>query len=533
MSFLDELETKLGDQHAISCLVLNPEHHGSRRGRITDYLVTTKFANHSESLVRRTWEDFLWIQERLVHERAGIIVPVLPKKKPVNNQMKFDEGFVQDRLQALRRFMPRIVGHPELVDAPSLLPFFTASPTDWAAVKEAARKAAADEVEASNHSSVNDKGGDDAYTVVISAAEPVAPPKKKGLLGQWMETKRDQWALRKKNLILEETPSESKKFDDMQLYADHLETCIRILMEDSKGLSESHDTLSSKFKTMGAAFTQLWGEHELSNTSSSTMYQALGDCWTNLSKQKEAQSCFGKSRLEIPLEELVLDVAALKEALLKRKKVVYEYTKFVQEGRKLQDQMDKMRNYADLNHASDQYFALEREIRASDAKVEERKRFKDLITGRLSRDIDRFRVEWHERMREVMELYHKEQVKYLTEQTKLWEGALPVLAKVADGRASLPTGPQKVPEHELVISYTTSGATAVFVEGGGNAANGSSLVSDHTISQPSESILPTVDPEFPNLLKSNSFDSVNSATAPAPASGPPSPPVKELVDWEL
>ncbi len=527
MSFLDDLNSsKTGDQHALSSSVSNPEHQGSGRSRTTDFLVTTKFANASESLVRRTWEDFHWIQERLVHERVGIIVPVLPNKKPVNAKKRFDDEFVKERQEALHWFIQRVVKHPELVDAPSLLPFFTANPTDWVAAKEAAKMIADTDVAASNHSSVNDTGGEEAHTVIISAAEPLVPQKKKGILGQWMAAKRDQLALRKKNLILEESPVESKRFEDMQSYADHLETCIRILVEDCKALMESKRSQSEKFKTVGAAFTQLWGEHELSNTSSSTMYQALGDCWANLCKQKEQQGSFGTSRLVSPLEELVLDVVALKEAIAKRKRVVYEYTKKVQEGRKLQEQMDKLRNFADLNHASDQYFALEREIRASDLDVEERKKFKELITDRLSRDIERFRVDWHERMRQVMENYHKEQILFLSEQSKLWEGTLPMLVRVEDGRAALPTGAKKAVEHELTISYTTSGASASFTDGSADK-NGFSPNADFL--PPADSPVPMMEPVSSSLPKSTSFDSVKLdehflMDAPPPVAAPPPPP---------
>lgn len=543
MSFLDDLGDKTpdlkgasgGDQHALSSSVSNAEHQGSGRSRITDFLVTTKFANASESLVRRTWEDFEWVQGRLVRERAGIIVPVLPNKKPANARMKFNEAFVQERQDALHRFLQRVVNHEELVDAPSLLPFFTSSPTDWNDVKEAARKADAAEVEASNHSSVNHSGDDEANMVVISAEEAPAQ-KKKGMFGQWMSAKRDQWALRKKNLVLEETPVESKRFEDMQAYAEHLETCIRILAEDSKVIGETHSTLSEKLKTMGAAFNQMWGEHELSNTSSSTMYQTLGDCWANLCKQAEQQGSFGGSQLEGPLEELVLDVVALKEAIVKRKKVVYEYTKLVQEGRKMQQRMDNMRSVSDLSHASDQYFALEREIRVSDAEVAERKKLKDLITDRLSRDIERFRVDWHERMRQVMETYHKQQVQFLSEQGKLWGGALPVLAKVEDGRSAVPTGAKKTMAPELSISYTTSGATVAFA--GHQTNGGADIVPESPISYPVEPVAPESSSSgFPSRAASASFDSValdeslpmGGAPAAAPAAAPPLPPAEDNV----
>ena len=469
MSFLDDDDSstlKVGNQHAISCVVSNGE--VQRVGRVVnnkkvDYLLTTKFANAADSLVRRTWEDFEWIQERLVQERAGIVVPVLPVKRAASRQAEVDPEFIQVRQEALHRFMQRVVTHEELVDAPSLLPFFTANVSDWTTTKEEARLKDIAAIEATNDSSVNDNTEEESNTVVLSAVEETGPQKKKTLLGQWWSGKRDQMALRSKNLILEEPPAESKRFLDMQSYAEHLDTCIRILAEDSKKLGESQRTTSEHFKTIGAAFAQLWGEHDLSNTSSSTMYQRLGDCWTSIAKHAEHQASFSVGNLEEPLEELILDVTALKEALAKRKKVVYEYTKLVREGRKLQQRFDSMQNMPNMNQMSDVYFALEREIRAHDASVEDRSKFKELITDRLTRDIERFRIQWHERMRQVMERYHKEQAQLFLDKQKLWEGVLPVLADVDAARSAVPTGAKKVAAPAISVSYSTSGATVSFV----------------------------------------------------------------------
>ena len=71
---------------AVSTNVSRPEKHGSGRYAVVDYLVTTSFGNDfdnaskdndaatkgNESVVRRTFEDFQWLQERLVKERMGM-----------------------------------------------------------------------------------------------------------------------------------------------------------------------------------------------------------------------------------------------------------------------------------------------------------------------------------------------------------------------------------------------------------------------------------------------------------------------------
>lgn len=64
---------------ALATNVSKPEKHGSGRAAIVDYLITTSFdgdgeksTTTAESLVRRTFEDFQWIQKRLVRERMGM-----------------------------------------------------------------------------------------------------------------------------------------------------------------------------------------------------------------------------------------------------------------------------------------------------------------------------------------------------------------------------------------------------------------------------------------------------------------------------
>ena len=57
----------------MSTSVSKPEKRGNFRNTVVDYLITTSFdAGGEASLVRRTFEDFLWIQKRLVKERMGM-----------------------------------------------------------------------------------------------------------------------------------------------------------------------------------------------------------------------------------------------------------------------------------------------------------------------------------------------------------------------------------------------------------------------------------------------------------------------------
>lgn len=455
------------------------------RTRTTDYLITTTFANGAESLVRRTFDDFEFVQGKLVEERCGIIVPVLPNNKVGNKKDLFADDFVAQRQEGLQRFLQRTVVHTHLVDAPSLFPFFTASATDWKQIRESATvnsdlDGSRSGSQALNGTSAGAAGGsrsgadaapeegavDDPNSIHIDAhaamhATGTTNSNKPGPVRRWWAAKREQLALQKKDLTLEETPAEAKFFGNLTSYAEHLETCVRILSVDYKDVLVASETVATKYQTMGAAFSNLWGETELSNTSSSNMYQSIGTVWGSLSKRVQEQVPVNKRQLDGPLEDLILDVEALKAALIKRKAAAYDYTKKTQEGKALNDQMNKLRQAKDFSGQQDKYYALEDAIRQSDLSIEESKKRCAMVTERLKRDVERFRVEFHERMRRVLEVFHKQQAEFLQKQAKVWESALPSLAALETVRSALPEAPKAIAASCINLSYSTGGAKAI------------------------------------------------------------------------
>ncbi|CAJ1920980.1 unnamed protein product [Cylindrotheca closterium] len=143
---------------------------------------------------------------------------------------------------------------------------------------------------------------------------------------------------------------------------------------------------------MGSAFQQLWGEHELSNTSASVMYQTVGDSWGALHKHVEGQHAFGVAFFDMPMEELRLDVMALKQALKKRKKVVYDYTVKVKQSRSLQNQMDKLKQVPDLSAIAEKYYKVEHYLKAKDLEVAEARQLSETMGLRLTRVIERYTI---------------------------------------------------------------------------------------------------------------------------------------------
>mmetsp|Transcript_24352 Transcript_24352/g.59626 ORF Transcript_24352/g.59626 Transcript_24352/m.59626 type:complete len:628 (+) Transcript_24352:133-2016(+) len=444
----------------VSVTVSKPEQQGKGRKKFTDFLVTALFDNGAEALSRRTFEDFEWLYNRLVHDYLGIIVPVLPERKPASAADKFSEAFVNDCQAVLQRFIQRVIAHPDLLQASNLVKFLTANPADWKTIKEQVYEK---EETVSADGSLHSNATSDSVLFIdaeAAAAPPEVSQKKPGMMGRWWAGRAERKALNNPKYPLEENPQETKKFNEIEDYCDHLYECIMVIEENAKVLTAAYQTQAERLQTMGSAFQQLWGEHELSNTSASVMYQTVGDSWGALHNHVEGQHSFGVAFFDTPMEELRLDVMALKRALKKRKKVVYDYTVKVKESRSLQNQMDKLKKHPDLSAIAEKYYKVEHYLKAKDLEVAETKQLTETMGLRLTRDIERFRIEFHHRMQEVLHNYHTAQARYLSGQSQLFLDAVPAITNMKSGRTNLPkSSPTKVNTPGLKISTSTSGTS--------------------------------------------------------------------------
>jgi hypothetical protein len=445
------------DQFVTQVSVSNPKSHGKGRTQHMTYLVTTVYNKPAgnESIVRRRYSDFHWLQSQLIHERAGLIIPVI-KHKLSNAKIKFTDEFVNERQEQLNRFLKQVVlVHPELGYAPCIKPFLTANAKDW----EAAKSQAPEEGSVNSGQDQQTQSSKDSIVISAEAAPQIEKP---GRFAQWKTKIRTKIALAYGDPKLEETPAENKKFSDLETYAEHLETCVTILSEDAVGYVEGYKAQSEKLKTMGAALTELWGEHKLSNASSSTMYQKLGDCWANLSKIMASQHETGLQKLDAPLQELILDVTALKLAIKQRKEVLFQYTAKVNEGRTKEVQIDKLRASNNLSDNQDRFFDLEKDVKILDAEIDILRTHVATVSKRLERDAERFRHGFHDKMRATMEAYHLSQCEYAEKNSKAWQDMVPALADGAlDTTAA--SGPAKEADLlQLKVAVTTTGAYASF-----------------------------------------------------------------------
>mmetsp|Transcript_7339 Transcript_7339/g.21523 ORF Transcript_7339/g.21523 Transcript_7339/m.21523 type:complete len:578 (-) Transcript_7339:24-1757(-) len=544
----------------LDCLVAKPEHQGFGRSKHTTFLIKTNFGQTQKALVRRRFTDFVWLQERLVQERAGIIVPVMPPPPApvvtasgeatstiITKVDKFSDEFVAHRQARLNRLLSRIINHDELKTADCLWTFFTANPKDWAAAKKSTVNSKELTRQASQQSEESVDAADNIMIDVASATSSSNNNSKKKGWGQWMKETRTKFALSRGKLQLEETPAQAKTFGDMEAYANHMETCTQILHQDCQGFLLAQMESSHKLQTMAAAFSELWGEHSLQNTSTSDMYQKLGETWATASKQVVDRSNESRVSFQEPLEELTLEVVALKEALEVRKSAVKDYTKHYHHNQWLMQEMEKLKRPGTVltGAKEDAYYQLEADISASDKEVKLSKQEVDLISDRLEGDVPRFRRDFHERMQKVLRDFHQAQSQFLMQtHGPTWSSILP---RLEESLADAPSQPQLAPVRQaatLDVSFSTAGAQVSVADPNSTilqaAAPGATTTTTTTMTNGSMMMpmapAPMAAPPPPTLHAVQeptmddgdmSFDSMNllgAATAPPPGAAPPALP---------
>ena len=186
-----------------------------------------------------------------------------------------------------------------------------------------------------------------------------------------------------------------------------------------------------------------------------------------------------------------------------------------------------------MSTVADRYYKIEADLRIKDMEVAEAKKLSELITMRLGKDVDRFRIEFHNRMREILENYHSGQAKYLQGQTQLYLDILPSLSKIDTNKPNLPKVKEDVKSPALKLSITTAGAS-VAVDSMNDDINQLSVQE----SAPAPVEAPPIEPfssttQNVNDTADGSFDAIpmgrgeEAAAPPAAAPPPPPPPAEE------
>lgn len=108
-----------GETRDLFVTVDDPKKHVSTMETYITYRVTTKTTRTEfdlpEYAVRRRYQDFDWLRNKLEDTQPTHIIPPLPEKFVVKGVVdRFSEEFVETRRKALDKFLKRIADHPVL-----------------------------------------------------------------------------------------------------------------------------------------------------------------------------------------------------------------------------------------------------------------------------------------------------------------------------------------------------------------------------------------------------------------------------------
>jgi sorting nexin-1/2 len=410
--------------------VTDAQHHEVGRSKYTTYLV--EVLSPIKSASRRRYSDFTWLYHRLLDERAGAIVPIIPHKKALMGKVRFSEELVTERQGQLQRFLERVMTHPDLHDAPSVQSFLTADYTIWENIKKAA-----------GGDTIGDE--DDSEGASADNGESPSKPTAGNRVTNWIGKVASNARMAMGSMQLESTPDDDI-FNDLHSYASNLDANIKILAKDATALVASIKTQGETMEQMSAAFSEM-GQYTLQNevvvrSHNFVMFSKLGTNWNNLSKLSHFCQLSAQTKLDDPIQDLARDVAALQKAIAKRKHMLFLYTRKANQGKQKMGQLDKLRENA-ANHP-EKIAGLEGDIRTLKEEGAQAWQDVDTVSKRLQRDVERFKVTFHEGMRKTMETFHKVQVEYSEKYMQGWNDVLPSLLP-ATGDVAQPTSPPPVP----------------------------------------------------------------------------------------
>ncbi|KAJ8945123.1 hypothetical protein NQ318_001588 [Aromia moschata] len=125
------------DENSDLCVKIdNPQKHLETLETYITFRITTRVAriefSDNEYVVRRRYNDFLWLRQKLLECHPFCIIPPLPGKHSLMGQLdRYSKDFILLRMKALNVFITRITQHPILSCNNHFKTFLTAKQSDF------------------------------------------------------------------------------------------------------------------------------------------------------------------------------------------------------------------------------------------------------------------------------------------------------------------------------------------------------------------------------------------------------------------
>jgi sorting nexin-1/2 len=361
------------------------------------------------SAVRRRYNDFQWLYERLHLEKPGAIIPVIPHKRVhlLKTEAKFTTEFVSERRAILEDWINRILVHPELTDAASLAAFMKQDDELFASSKKA------NDLPDSSLSLAESGGGeeaggeeaDEADDADASASGGTAVGKQRFTRIRRMFAK----AAIKSGVELAKVEDE-EQFADIDKYATELEKDLAILVKQSSALTTATKTSAAATHEIAKAFSGLsentYPTPDLGAAGRlAAMLNNAAKGMLSLSSTIEEKATAEIDQIEASVHDFERDVQALRNALQRRQEKHYDLTKKLNRITAVGAKLDRMKEVA-VNKTDENAMipiqAKEGEMIEAKEAAEAARAELEVVSARVVREVERFRLLVHSKLRNII-----------------------------------------------------------------------------------------------------------------------------------
>ncbi|RHY00046.1 hypothetical protein DYB25_008635 [Aphanomyces astaci] len=377
-----------------------PVKQGEGMHAYISYKITTstdrrQFQKSQFSVIRR-FSDFVWLHASLCAQYPGVVVPPLPEKLLVG---RFSPEFVESRRRALHLFLCRCGAHPEIQHSDHLTTFLEAS-------DDALTHFKADKAKGSSSTS-SGGGGNGLFQYMSDTVASISNTLTSTTFLDKLKTNADV------------------QVEDIAAYMDALEPIIQGLAKHAHGLTKRAREIADGLFEYGVALTLLGQSEE--NESLQTALRYVGSCADALSVLAAEHAEKEVLLFEEPIVDYIRLVGAVKAALIKRNEVRQVYHSAVAD---LDTKKAALAKAIAKGSSHDKVQSAESDVSKAQHRVDDAKLEHDIVTERVVREVDRFKLDKLSDFKRIVLDYVELQIDYNTRVEARWASVVPQLQAI-------------------------------------------------------------------------------------------------------
>ncbi|KAL1138402.1 hypothetical protein AAG570_008466 [Ranatra chinensis] len=262
------------------------------------FRVTTRVkqetSDDTEYIVRRRYNDFIWLRNKLIEAFPTLLVPALPGKHSVIGQLdRYSKQFIMCRMALLHSYLQRLAAHPVFSSSSAFKIFLTAKPAEF---------------------SLHSKGGSGIIDKLTGSLQNLAG-------------------------YLPKSGPVHSEFDNVRQYVNCLSQKLSNIHSIAIRVNKERVDLVYDLEDAKKAL-RVWSNHEPKLSVIINAIQEAVTCEISLQNTHFIQNC--SKQLQQPLEEYVIYVDAVKEALARRDSIQIAFETAIEENNRKKSEKDEL-----------------------------------------------------------------------------------------------------------------------------------------------------------------------------------------------